>query len=69
MNDKKTVFFETLAPEQDLSIENGYKSNDIGFEVEIPIIVQKSESKTCMLKPGSTLFKVESILFTRIFGK
>ena len=52
MNDKKTVFFKTLAPEQDISLENDYKSNDIDFEVEIPIIVQKSESQTCMLKPG-----------------
>ena len=52
LNDKKTVFFKTLALEQDLSLENGYKSNDIDFEVEIPITVQKSESQTCMLKPG-----------------
>ena len=48
----KTFFFKTLAPEQDISLENDYKSNDIDFEVEIPIIVQKSESETCMLKPG-----------------
>ena len=52
MNDKKTVFFKTVAREQDISLENDYKSSDIDFEVEIPIIVQKSDSQTCMLKPG-----------------
>ena len=32
-----------------LYLENGYKSNDIDFKVEIPIIVPKSESQTRML--------------------
>ena len=47
MNDEKTI-----APEQDIYLENDYKFNDIDFEGEIPIIVKKSESQTCMLKPG-----------------